>query len=69
MERCSCVQLTWPPLVRRVARFPGLLLQHFREVACSHLEALQQRPSQPLDGFGEDEQAIAVAALMQLLVC
>lgn len=53
----------------RVARFPGLLLQRFQEIACAHMAALQQRLPAGLRAYSDNERAIAIAALMQLLVC
>ena len=52
----------------RVARLPGLLLQHFQEVACTHLAAMEQRLPHALESYGDAEQATSIAALMQLLV-
>lgn len=54
-------------LLGRVARFPGLLLQQLREAADKLMTTLQQH-TEPLQDFSEDHQAVAVAALIQLLV-
>ena len=53
--------------VCRVQRCPGLLLQQFRQVAHDQL-SFMQLGNKPFEGYTEEEQAIAVAAMMELLV-
>ena len=51
-----------------MSKHPALLLQHFQDMVCSHLAALEAALPQALEDYDANLRPILIAALTQLLV-